>query len=466
VKALLLRDVEVDGERVDVRLAAGAVDSIGTGLRAEAGTEVLDGRGGALIPGLHDHHLHLLATAAAERSVRVGPPEVSSRAELAGALRRADAGLPPGAWLRAVGYHESVAGDLDRDALDALLPSGRPVRVQHRSGAQWTLNGAACRAVGLDDGPRPDGAELDASGRPTGRLRRADTWLRERLPAEALPDLPALGRRLAGLGVTGVTDATPVERPEELRLLAEAGLPQHLALTGGPALASADFPGGVTRGPVKLVVSDHDLPPLDRLASAMETAHRAGRPVAVHCVTRVALILALAAWDQAGVHPGDRVEHGSVIPPELIPVLAERRLTVVTQPGFVAERGDRYLTDVDPEDRADLYRCASLLAGGVPVAGSTDAPYSSPDPWRAIGSAIDRRTASGRLLGPGERLSPRRALDLFLAPLDDPGGAPRTVRPGAPADLVLLAGPLGHVLSGPSSDAVVTTFFAGVPFSA
>lgn len=460
---LLLRDVEVEGRRVDVRLAGGIVAALGEGLPARPGDEVIDGHGGALIPGLHDHHIHLMATAAAGRSVRAGPPEVSSAAELADALRRADASLPPGAWLRAVGYHESVAGDLDRDALDALLPR-RPVRVQHRSGAQWSLNGAACRAVGLDDGPLPAGAETDASGRPTGRLLRADAWLRERLPAEAPPDLASLGRWLARAGVTGVTDATPVERPEDLRLLAEADLPQRLTLTGGPALAAADFPEGVARGPVKLVVTDHELPSLDALAGAIEAAHLASRPVAVHCVSLVALVLALAAWEQAGVRPGDRVEHGSVISAELVPVLAERGLTVVTQPGLVAERGDRYLLDVPPEDHADLYRCASLLDAGVPVAGSTDAPYTSPDPWAAVRAATDRRTTGGRVLGEAERVSPSRALELFLTAPDDPGGEPRRVRAGAAADLVLLSAPLHEVLAAPSPDAVTATFFGGVPF--
>ena len=36
-----------------------------------------------------------------------------------------------GEWLRGTGYHESVAGELDRHALDRWVPA-RPVRVQHR----------------------------------------------------------------------------------------------------------------------------------------------------------------------------------------------------------------------------------------------------------------------------------------------------------------------------------------------
>ena len=59
---------------LDLRIAEGRVREIGPGLSPEAGEEVLEAEGAALIPGLHDHHIHLLALAAAERSVRCGPP--------------------------------------------------------------------------------------------------------------------------------------------------------------------------------------------------------------------------------------------------------------------------------------------------------------------------------------------------------------------------------------------------------
>jgi predicted amidohydrolase YtcJ len=183
--------------------------------------------------------------------------------------------------------------------------------------------------------------------------------------------------------------------------------------------------------------------------------------VAIHCVTRVALVLSLTAWQDAGTRPGDRIEHASVVPVEVVPVIGNLGLTVVTQPNFIAERGDDYRHEVDPEDRDDLYRCRTLVDAGIPVGGGTDAPFGDPDPWRAVRAAIERRTRSGHVLGPGERLARRRALDLFLAPLDDPGGPPRTIRPGAPADVVLLAAPLDEVLAAPAADAVVATMAGG-----
>jgi hypothetical protein len=43
------------------------------------------------------------------------------------------------------------------------------------------------------------------------------------------------------------------------------------------------------------------------------------------------------------------------------------------------------------------------------------------------------------------------ALDAYLAPPEDPGGSPRRVRPGLPADLVVLRAPLSEMpaLPGP-----------------
>jgi predicted amidohydrolase YtcJ len=264
-----------------------------------------------------------------------------------------------------------------------------------------------------------------------------------------------------------VTDATPVDRLEDLAPLAEAAasghLPQRTVVTGGPSLAAAEMPSPLTRGPVKLVIADHALPSLEDLVGWVRAAHEQDRPVAVHCVTRTALALTLAALDAGGAIIGDRIEHGSVVPPELRRPVASLRLVVVTQPNFVAERGDRYLAEVDADDQPHLYPCRSLLDAGFGVGGGTDAPFGDPDPWLAIRAAVERRTAGGAPLGLREAVSPERALALFLTPPDDPGGEVRRVRPGAPADLCLLDASLSLVLEEPSSDRVALTVHAGVP---
>jgi predicted amidohydrolase YtcJ len=433
--ALVIRRAELEGRSVDLRLEGGLIAAIGPSLAPETGDRELDAHGGAVIPGLHDHHLHLAALAAARSSV-----DVTTTGDLRRALDAAGPG-PGDGWIRVVGYHEANHGPLDRWILDALAP-GRRVRVQHQTGRRWILSSAALHAVG--------GSERF----PDGWLDGADDWLRERVPPVPL-DFGSVGRELLAFGVTGCTDATPSEDLGAFDLLARAGFAQRVMVTGGPGLAAVVPPAPLVAGPVKVVLADHDLPSLDAVVDAFTAARAAGRTVAVHAVTLAAALLVLAAWDDVGARDGDRLEHGSVLPPELAQRLAAHGVRVVTQPGFVHSRGDRYLASVDLADRPFLYPCASLLDAGVRVAGSTDAPYGDPDPWRAIAAAADRTTAAGRSLGPGERVSPRRALELFLGPLDDPGGPPRTIRAGAPAELCVLRAPLADILDAPSAEHVV-----------
>ena len=294
----LLKDVEVDGQRVDVRVNDTAITEVGRSLRPSDEEEVVDGGGGALLPGLHDHHAHVLAMAAADRSVHL-----DGASDVAAALRAADQELPPGAWLRAVGWDGSV--DLDRAVLDAVV-GDRPVRVQHRSGALWVLNGAALQRVGVEDS--------------SGRLFGADALLRERIDGSETLDIPAVGERLASYGVTGITDATPFSDLSGPGLVAGAGLPQRVVLTGAPGLTIEDGPADVVWGPAKIVLADHALPSLVDVVEKFRMARRGGRNVAVHSVTVASLVLALAAWDEVGSRPGDRIEHGAVIPADLIPV--------------------------------------------------------------------------------------------------------------------------------------------------
>lgn len=177
-------------------------------------------------------------------------------------------------------------------------------------------------------------------------------------------------------------------------------------------------------------------------------------------------MLLLADLDDAGPRPDDPVEHAALMPVDLVADLARRRLRVVTQPGFLADRGDDYLREVPAAEHPDLYRCASRATAGIPLALSTDAPYGPGDPWTAIAAASDRRTPGGQVLGATERLAPEVALDAFLTDPGDLGGPPKRVRPGAAADLVLLHAPLREVLTRPSAAAVHAVLRAGRPVPA
>lgn len=446
---LLIANAEVAGRPVDVRLADGRITEVGVDLAGERDEECYDARGGALLPGLHDHHLHLHAMAAAATSVRCGPPEVCDRDQLAAVLHTAAAQSPSDDWLRGVGYHESVAGMIDRTHLDRLT-GARPARIQHRGGGLWLVNTAGLGKLGLLCGaPIPDGVEIDATGTPTGRLWRADELFRRDTDPPPLADV---GRQLLSLGITGVTDATPTLACAALGALVAArrdgSLPQRLIALGTPD--GWDDPL-VERGPRKLLLHDHNLPSLDDLTELIAGAHLVGRPVAVHCVTRTSLVLTMTALDVAGTVSGDRIEHASVVPAELTAAMRALRVRVVTQPAFVRDRGDAYATSVDPDDVRCLYPYATLLNDGIPVAPSSDAPFGDLDPWRAIDAAVSRTTTSGAVLGAHERVSARQALAGYLSAGEEPGGAAREIAIGAPADVCLLSVPLAAALEHPNA---------------
>jgi predicted amidohydrolase YtcJ len=76
-------------------------------------------------------------------------------------------------------------------------------------------------------------------------------------------------------------------------------------------------------------------------------------------------------------------------------------------------------------------------------------------------SAVDRVTQSGDRLGPDEALSEVQAMRLFMTPLDEPGGIPRRIKVGVPADICLLDRPLRLALIALSSGAVRLTILGG-----
>lgn len=426
---LIQRAMTLDGVMIDVRLGE-RIDEIAEKLAPRPGEDVFDGAGGAVLPGLHDHHVHVHSAAAAETSVQVGPPQVRDRAALAKALTTSPAGGD--GWIRAIGYHDSVAGPLDRAVLDALVPTV-PLRVQHRSGVLWILNSAGLAQVGLAG--HADGRLRSADPRWAGALSRRETSLAD------------LSSRLSRYGVTGITDATPdldvgdIVRLGELHRHGELSQRVHCLAPG------------------KRILHDDGLD-LDELADWVAERHGFGGPVAVHCLTAAQLLVTIAALRQAGTHPRDRIEHAAVAPSDCLADLADLAVTVVTQPNFVAERGDQYLDEIPAGEHEQLWRLASLLRADVPVALSTDMPFGHGDPWAAMRAAVHRTTPSGVVLNADECISARKALTMFFGFPGQPARV-RVVEPGEPADLCVLRVPPEAALAELDADMVAATIVDG-----
>jgi predicted amidohydrolase YtcJ len=404
---LIQRAALLDGSIVDIRVGE-QIEHVASRLMPRRDEDVFDAAGATVLPGLHDHHVHVYSAAAALDSTSVGPPQVSDRSELAAALAGAEVG--DDGWIRAIGYHESVAGALDRTLLDALTPPV-PVRVQHRSGVVWVLNSVGLAKIGMAD--HHDGRLPSADPNWSSSLQRRDIGL------------AAVSQTLASYGVTGVTDATPDLSAEDI-----------------VGLTSAQRRGAFRQrlrflSPGKRILHDDELD-LDELAGWVTDRHFKGTPVAIHCVTAAQLVVTIAAFTQAGTRPGDRIEHAAVTSPDAVTDLARIGVTVVTQPNFVAERGDQYLADVPAGEHDELWRVGSLLSASIPTALSTDLPFGGDDPWAVMRSAVHRLTASGVLLGAHERVTAATALALFLGSAERPA-EPRSIRAGQPGDLCLLS---------------------------
>jgi predicted amidohydrolase YtcJ len=396
----------------------------------------LDGRGATLLPGFHDHHIHIMASAA--RLCSVDLSGLASESAVVGALRSAAASKPSGTWIRAIGYDERAVDLPDAARLDGWLPE-HALRLQDRTGALWTLNQAALDILGC--GPYPPGVELAPSGCPTGRIWREDAWLRTRIGAQA-PDLACLGTQLARYGVTGLSDASAYNGPAEAAMLAMAHrrgeLPQRLVILGREELTPGEC---YVLGAVKILLDERDLPDHKVIESRIRAARQLNRSVAAHCVTLTELLFYLSTLEAAGgARPGDRIEHGGIIPADLLSELTRTGLTIVTNPAFIHDRGDRYLREVDAEEWGDLYRLGSLLRAKISMAAGSDGPYGALDPLVSLRAAMTRRTRAGAVVGPAESVSFRAAFGLYLGSADQPARPRWCLPPGDLADLCLIDG--------------------------
>ena len=191
---------------------------------------------------------------------------------------------------------------------------------QHRTGMLWVINRHARESIDTALQTPLDGIDRDADGRPTGKLWRLDSWLRDQLPPHQ-PDLAALAGRTALGRDHRCHRHDPFRSPRRCdpvspRLTSDA--PRiDVMLSTAPVLVDIDLTDGALVGPVKLFIDEHSPPDLDSVIAVITSAHSYGR-TAVHAVTRAALAFAVAAWREP-VHVMATGSHGAVVPPDLAP---------------------------------------------------------------------------------------------------------------------------------------------------
>ncbi len=434
--------------------------------------------GATLLPAFIDAHCHMLAAAAALRSIDCSPDAVRSIRDIQARLRDAAATARAGAWLRASGYDETALEERRHPTcrdLDDAVPH-LPVRLLHRSGHAVVLNTLAMRLAGIAiDTEEPPGGYVERfhdTGEPTGLLLEMNDAVDRVVPPLPYDELAGavaeVSQRFLAAGVTALCDATHTNGVAEWQTFARLHdgrrLPLRVSLMEGLAHAG-DMPDAerarLSRGHVKIMISEiggRPSPDDGDLRRAVAALHAEGRDVAVHAVEERAVAAAIDAIEAAVAgaprEHRHRIEHAALLPPDGAARIARLGITVVTQPGWVREHGDRYLRDVPRDKHGRLYPIGDLLRAGVRVAASSDAPVGDIDVLDAVRAAVERRTASGAAIGHEQAITFEQALAMWTresaraAGLVDRG----TLAPRMAADMVLLAGDPPHVAA---------TFMAG-----
>lgn len=419
--------------------------------------------GAVVVPGLRDPHVHLRAMAAARLSVDCRAAH--SLVDVLDSLRAACMVSGTSSWLRGWGYDEAALAERrgpTADELDAAC-NGRPVVLHHRTGHAAVLSRAALRAIRIPETGEPgvgdDGVERDATGRATGLLINSHVLL-QRVPHLAADDLDAavaaVGRQLAATGVTAVTDATATNGLEDLTMLeswrARGALPQRItALLSPTAIADAVTSDVTTlahrqvdRRAHCVVIGAKISAPPNEIPDQIATAREYGWPVAVHATDVEELNIALSALERSKPPSWgmDRIEHLGLALPEQLDRLAATGVAVVSNPGFLRERGNKYFDQLSVVERSWLYPVKSLIEAGVLVAAASDGPVTDDGPLETARAAVERSVRcganAGKVLGPGERVSPLQALAMITSSAAALIGESGVIRTGSDADFTVL----------------------------
>jgi predicted amidohydrolase YtcJ len=442
--ALLLRDVTVGftGRRADVRVEGRrlvAVTDVGAPVD---GAEVIDARGGTLLPGLVDAHAHLLQWASSRQ--RVSLSGARSAAEAADLIALADP--IPGTLLQGANFHAALWPDRPhKTLLDHALPD-QPVALFSNDLHTLWLSSAAMRMIDID---HPTGVFIEdecmalTAALPQPSTETTDEWVVAATEAAATRGVTAIADyEYADTVADWRRRATPATR---IRCVVAKFLLDETIARGHRT--GDEIGERLTVGPLKIFMDGslntrtaycHDhypdsayhgelLEPLAELLPVLRKAVGNGIGLALHAIGDRANTLALDAFEALGV--GGRIEHAQLLAPSDVPRFAALDVIAGIQPAHQPD--DRDAADHHWAGRtARAFAYQDLHKAGARLEFGSDAPVAPLDPWDGIASAVTR-TDDDR---PGWH--PEQALSLETAVAASTGGR-TTVRAGDPADLVL-----------------------------
>ena len=438
---------------------------------ATSATVVHDLAGAALLPGFHDSHNHMLATAYSATLVdlsaaRTVPDVVRLMAERA---RR----TPPGEWVLSSGrWHETQLEEkrFPRcDELDAAIPN-HPVMIQ-RGGHNLVVNSAAFALAGVPtDVPNPPGGTFvrnPASGALTGHLIDAAMRpIRAIVPrpahAEQESALLALQKRYHAAGITSVLEPgldthemavfRALRQREALQVRVtmmwrlrpgfdSGSLETTLdALRQGAVSLDADdsylrttglklgMDGGVEAGYYREPFDNPDDPsnprglPLvspENFSAVCSLAAELGWQVGTHCVGDAAIDRVLDGYEAA-----NRTSPINGLRWTLIHMMYAREdhweranrlgLVVTAQQPLQYTLADGFRHYIGPKRASNIEPLRMYLdRSAQPVGGGSDTPVTPFEPLIGIWSSVTRATDRAGIQGPEWSISAEEALRMY-----------------------------------------------------
>ncbi|HEX4691356.1 MAG TPA: amidohydrolase family protein [Solirubrobacteraceae bacterium] len=477
-----------------VAMRDGAIVAVGSDAEVreacDARTELVDGTGLVIVPGLTDSHLHPVW--ATDFAVGVSAEGLLDRDAFAAALRGERERVGPEAIVRAWSVDYALLGGAMDGALLAELAGGPALAVFHDLHTYLATPDLLERAGVTGEEQFPDASEVVVrDGRPTGELREFSAYFRL---ADRLPGASPEARRarvvevlaeLNALGLTGahVMDGSPgtydllreIEARGELtmRLIVplwvkpEHGDEHHAEWAGHVGAHGELWRGGTAKFFVDGVVetgtawleepdADGDglhayWPDPQRYASAVATFADAGFACTTHAIGDRAVRAALDAYAAAGppARGLHRIEHLETLGDATLERLAAESVAASMQPLHMrwrrADGADEWARRLGRERVARGFRTGDLLRSGAIVALGSDWPVAPADPRYGLAWARLRRPPRARdapVFEPAQRMDAEQALAGYTtAPARIAGETDRSGRiaPGFRADLTGLA---------------------------
>ena len=445
-----------------VIVAVGTVDAMEPWRSAQAAR--IDLKGAAVLPGLHDSHVHPLSAGQTELGCKFA--QGTPGPQVIAAVKKCASSRAKGEWILGGQWDASSFGKepLHRRLLDQVAPDNPVVLTDISLHSMW-LNSKALQLAGITaKTPDPDGGviERDAKGEPTGIVRETARVIVRRAipPYTAEQNAKALSwslSRMLSYGITSLTDATTDESGlQAYAMLADRGLLKQritaCMISGSMATSGADFiarrnlyarerfaptcikmylDGVPTEGHTASMVEPYAhsdgngmlIIPQEQLNAEAIRLDAEGFTMKMHAAGDGAVRAALNAIEAARKANGftgqlHTIAHNSFV--QMSDISRARAIAATFEfspyiwspnpiiPDIVKAVGEERMKRWIPVKDA-------LDAGAATVAGSDWAVVPSVDPWAAIETLVTRQKpgGGGAMLGADERITVKQAVDLF-----------------------------------------------------